>query len=272
VQSDIVIALSGNAHALNLGNGAYVGCRAMIINAAGHSADILAGVNVFTFEAGELLPLIYMPTGWTKTNHLPPGLVLYSADNAYALAQERLLPLNGAVIPVADYPCLVRRTYVGDSLNATAASFFKASNSQGTVRNVAGEYFVLPNAQGVFLRSTGSQTRTITWTDLQGGQHTVNTLYDGGAIGRFQGDRSRRLTGNLGNLYVSAISTTSGGGSLRNDNTSLFWNANTGRWSTTAEAIQFDNNVKPVLDSMNQVPTGADNAPASISLQAVISY
>jgi hypothetical protein len=206
---------------------------------------------------------------------LPVGLVLDSAKNPVDLALCRLLPLSGQIIdisPSSPYSELGAATYVGDANNGNPEidGFYKC-DEQGN-RATTGGYMRLPRMDGLFRRATGSQTRTITWTDSQGGQHTVNTLYDGKDIGRFQGDRSRRLTGNLGNLYVSATSTTSGGGSFRNDNTSLFWNANTGRWSATSEPIQFDNNVKPVLDSMNQVPTGADNAPASISLQAVISY
>lgn len=64
----------------------------------------------------------------------------------------RLLPLNGQTITIASYAELVASTYVGDPSNPTASAFYKTSDTPGTIRNVAGPYFVLPDLRGAFVR------------------------------------------------------------------------------------------------------------------------
>ncbi|MCK5603586.1 hypothetical protein KAR91_17000 [Candidatus Pacearchaeota archaeon] len=88
----------------------------------------------------------------------------------------RLLPLNGQTILIASYPELVASAYVLDPQNPTASTFFKTSDTPGTIRNVAGPYFVLPDARGSFMR----------------GLDTSGTVDPDGAsrdIGNFQTDK-----------------------------------------------------------------------------------
>lgn len=64
----------------------------------------------------------------------------------------RVLYLDGTTVTAADYPDLVAATYVGDGNNATAEAFIKTSDAGGTTPNVAGPYFLLPDARGRFPR------------------------------------------------------------------------------------------------------------------------
>lgn len=68
----------------------------------------------------------------------------------------RILVLNGAGIDIVDYPALIATTYVGDSANAAVggkkAGFYKSSDESGDTPDIAGPYYILPNAYGKFLR------------------------------------------------------------------------------------------------------------------------
>ena len=87
-----------------------------------------------------------------------PGTVvaLCLNDTDPATFGVRILPLNGTVVEIVDYPELVTVTYVGDPLNAAVAGagggYYKSSDDIGAVPDTAGPYFVLPNAVGRFLR------------------------------------------------------------------------------------------------------------------------
>jgi len=83
----------------------------------------------------------------------PGEVVFWMGDNADPSSLGiRLLPLNGQTITIASYSELVASTYVGDSDNPTASAYYKTSDTPGTIRNVAGPYFVLPDMRGVFAR------------------------------------------------------------------------------------------------------------------------
>lgn len=64
----------------------------------------------------------------------------------------RLLALEGQGVLVSSYTALTDIVYVGDSYNATASSFYRADNSDGTSRNTTGIYLILPDARGCFFR------------------------------------------------------------------------------------------------------------------------
>jgi len=51
-----------------------------------------------------------------------------------------------------DFRMLDSLLYVGNAANATADSFFRADNANGTSRNVTGQFLILPDARGQFLR------------------------------------------------------------------------------------------------------------------------
>jgi hypothetical protein len=267
IQADSVIVAAGDTAAITIADGAYIGCKLSILNTTSHVVDVLAGISVFVFDAGEILPLIYMPGGWMRTNHLPPGIVVYCAHNDYALAMERILPLTGAVLPIADYPGLCRRVYVGDTLNATAPSFFKTSDESGTVRDINGQFLTAPNCRGIFIRGAGSQTRSVTWKDSDGTSHTKNTPYDGQNMGSFGHDTTRTISGSVrvtdtksnGNMVYyadGAFTYYSDGSSHR------FQGDNSG--GKNGWIIQFN--------SGRVVPVGGETAPAWLSLVVGISY
>lgn len=66
----------------------------------------------------------------------------------------RLLVLSGQVIEIADYPELVEATYIGDGNNDSLdfTGFCKTSDAAGTTRSISGDYFVLPDCRGQFIR------------------------------------------------------------------------------------------------------------------------
>jgi microcystin-dependent protein len=79
-----------------------------------------------------------------------PGQVVASCVKATNYA--RVIKLHGQVIEIADFTDLVAATYCGDGSNATASAFYKTSDSGGTTRSTSGDYFVLPDSRGYFLR------------------------------------------------------------------------------------------------------------------------
>lgn len=79
-----------------------------------------------------------------------PGTVSYFAGST---APAGYLKLNGAGILVASYPALTTAVYVGDANNATAEAFYRADNSDGSSRNIAGAYLILRDARGEFFRA-----------------------------------------------------------------------------------------------------------------------
>jgi hypothetical protein len=93
------------------------------------------------------------------------------------MAQNRLL--SGQIISITgDYARLSANVYVGDAANDTAEAFYKCDASGE--RDTSGAYMKLPDCRGLFLRGTGSQTRTVNWTDSDSNGHSDNTTYDGG--------------------------------------------------------------------------------------------
>lgn len=67
----------------------------------------------------------------------------------------RILLLEGQGILVADYPELAATVYVGDGDNPTAPAFYRADDAAGTIRNIAGIYLILPDAQNLYPRFIG---------------------------------------------------------------------------------------------------------------------
>lgn len=86
----------------------------------------------------------------------PGELVPWMGQGDPSSSGLRLLKLDGTVLTAASYADLVTATYVGDGNNADVnfQGFFKTSDAPGTLRNIAGPYFVLPDMEGTFLRGT----------------------------------------------------------------------------------------------------------------------
>jgi hypothetical protein len=199
-----------------------------------------------------------------------PGTFIFSGIQSAAIrAQHRLLDLTGQIIAITGtYAALAANVYVGDATNSSAGAFYKCDASGN--RSTSGAYMKMPDCRGIFLRGTGAQTRTITWTDSQGVSHSINTTYDGGSIAQFIGDAIRLIQGGYSN-YV-------GGG----DNRFLL----AGSFSGVFRAMLDNQENLPVLSvagvqtgsrgiyfsSDRVVPTAGDNHPASVSAMICITY
>jgi hypothetical protein len=114
-----------------------------LMNAAGLTPDAVTE----SATASQRLEAIRRISGY------PGEVIFWMGDGADPSALGiRLLPLNGQTITIATYPELVASTYVLDPQNPTASAFYKTSDTPGTIRNVAGPYFVLPDMRGAFPR------------------------------------------------------------------------------------------------------------------------
>lgn len=193
--------------------------------------------------------------GWERRQ--PPGMIVHSAMNAASLARYRLRPLDGGIIDVSEasvYYELGDAVYVGDDLNPTAEAFYKCD--AGGARTTSGTYLKLPDARGIFMRGAGSQSRANV-SPLTG-----NTTFDGGAIGKYTADRIRNATGHFASGTSIGIVETSG----------IVTVSTAGQPIGVAVTSLVSNYNRVNVNLANQVPTGADNAPASISAQICITY
>jgi hypothetical protein len=185
------------------------------------------------------------------------------------LATWRCLPLKGQMADISLYQDLCNLKYCGDENNNTAEWWYKASDPDGLIRDINGAYMRILDHQGIGIVGAGSQMRTITWTDTDGNQHTVDTLYDGKEIGGFQGDRIRDMAGIFG-MYQDAgnqrliipytdgalFTTVSGSGT---EAVPQLYSA-----AGTAKRVKFD--------PSKIVPTGPYNQPAAIAAQICMTY
>jgi hypothetical protein len=83
-----------------------------------------------------------------------PGEIVIYGGNSQCLyrSTKRLLPCYGQTIAIDSYPELVAANYYSDTTNLNANAWFKCSDVDGLVRDVAGPYFCLPDFRGMFLR------------------------------------------------------------------------------------------------------------------------
>ena len=98
-------------------------------------------------------------TALSKGYGIGPGIgVIYWKNGTPAANGDRVILLQGQVIPIANYPLLAAAVYVGDANNATAPAFYKTSDAGGTIRSTAGTYMVMPDTRAVSLKGVGNQT------------------------------------------------------------------------------------------------------------------
>jgi hypothetical protein len=83
----------------------------------------------------------------------PPGTLCFHSW-ASIPAGYRLLNLEGQGIDrtAADYVDLDAACYVGDTYNDNATAFYRADDAGGVTRNTVGQYLILPDARGCFVR------------------------------------------------------------------------------------------------------------------------
>ncbi|MDD5353088.1 MAG: hypothetical protein PHS93_08015 [Candidatus Omnitrophica bacterium] len=83
-----------------------------------------------------------------------PGDIKFAAYNDDpATLGIRAIKLTGQGIVRANYPLLDAMVYCGDANNATYTAFFRADNADGSSRNIAGAYLILPDMRGRVIRA-----------------------------------------------------------------------------------------------------------------------
>lgn len=95
------------------------------------------------------------------------------------------LKANGAGVLRASYPDLDDAIYCGDGNNATAAWGYRATNSNGSGRSTSGDYLILPDLRGEFLRG---------WDDGRG-------VDSGRSLWSYQLDQMQRITGSVTSTF-----------------------------------------------------------------------
>ncbi len=169
----------------------------------------------------------------------------------------RGLFLQGDGVLVSAYPELVTNCYCGDSANATADSFYRATDSAGTTRSITGDYFILADFRGYTPR----------------GLDTTGLKDEAGAsriLGSEQDDAMQRITGSLstradvGSVFSDvAKSGVFGEGTTRNNS------VNTSN-SVNASDLTFDSadSVSPNTAKTTDTETRVKN----IAVNYVITY
>jgi hypothetical protein len=83
-----------------------------------------------------------------------PGTIFFAAWNVDpSTIPIRAIKLTGQGIARANYPLLDTMVYCGDANKATYTAFFRADNADGSSRNIAGAYLILPDMRGRVIRA-----------------------------------------------------------------------------------------------------------------------
>ena len=133
-----------------------------------------------------------------------PGQLTFSLWNDTPINLGiRVIMLQGQGIVRANYPDLDAAIYCGDGNNATAESCYHADNSDGSSRNTAGAYLILPDARGIGIRGFGTNGKIL---KANGGSYIGAT-----ELGKLQTDQmqghwhpAKNATNGSGNSYASA--------------------------------------------------------------------
>lgn len=155
--------------------------------------DNLPGIDAGGYPYSQPLLLKYM-------NYGTPGVIVpWCAQNDPATISAvigcdiRLLLLQGQGInrTLDDYKLLDALCYNGDANNGVASSFYHATDAAGTIRNIAGNYLILPDLRGYVLRGwdpsgtidpdgAGRLIGDYQQDAAQGHRHNMLTTTDGG--------------------------------------------------------------------------------------------
>jgi hypothetical protein len=88
-----------------------------------------------------------------KAHGIGPGkYVQWGLADDPSVTGDRVLLLSNQTILISSYQELVDACYVGDGNNATAAYFYKSTDSGGVTRSTSGTYFTLPPANNTYLK------------------------------------------------------------------------------------------------------------------------
>jgi len=168
-------------------------------NYAPNGLDNLPGIDVAGYPLSQPLLAKYL-------NYGTPGLIIAlgwndSHDPAIISAETgcdiRLLFLNGQGInrTLDDYKLLDKLMYCGDTANATADSYYHADDPAGTIRNIAGDYLILADGRGYFLRGLDSSG-------------VVDPNRTGEIVGSAQDDAFQNITGSFEILHIRGTAAT----------------------------------------------------------------
>jgi hypothetical protein len=211
------------------------------------------------------------------TLYFPNGILLYLGSSIsykdYAGKYKRLVDWVKQTLSSAAYADSLYLTDGG--YTSTTVTFDDATTGVRVIYNPVADdavsanlYLVLPDNAGIFGRGAGSQRKINEWTDSQGKAHTIATLYDGGSIAEFSADRTRVVKGKF---IIEAAGGGNFGISYKPNNLGAFYvdTYGTVQKPTAQQAYQgygwyFDNGLV--------VPTGPDNAPASVSGHYCITF
>jgi len=167
----------------------------------------------------------------------------------------RILLLEGQGIDrtIDAYKMLDYITYCGDVNNATADSFYHADDAAGTIRNIAGDYLILPDMRGYATRGLDKSGLV----DPQGA---------GRIVGSVQNDALQNITGDFdiraGNPNIVVTNgvfniVVGGGATLASAD------------SVTPPNAQFDRVDFNASTSINPNPAKTDNAETRMKNIAV---
>jgi hypothetical protein len=135
-------------------------------------------------------------------------IVQYEKAASPATNGDRVLLLTGQGVLIASYPELTTAVYVGDGNNATAATYYKADDAAGTIRNTAGTYLILPDYRGVVPRGLDVAAAI----DPGGASRTLGSLQQDAYQGhhhQFYGSNVP-YAGGTGNLYYGVKAANAG--------------------------------------------------------------
>jgi hypothetical protein len=173
----------------------------------------------------------------------PPGTICeWNLSVDPATIGARFLFLNGQGILRANYPELDANVYVGDGLNATAGRYYRADNANGTGRNTAGIYLILPESRGYSVRGID----TAASVDPDGAIRDLGHLQSHA----FQGHRHPPLTG------TKNVELTGG----------TAWGGSGGTFSLT------DSTGNPITGSHGAVSISTETRMANRATKFVIRY
>ncbi|MDD5353089.1 MAG: hypothetical protein PHS93_08020 [Candidatus Omnitrophica bacterium] len=129
-----------------------------------------------------------------------PGSIFHAAWNVDpSTIPIRAIKLTGQGIVRANYPLLDAMVYCGDANNATYTAFFRADNADGSSRNIAGAYLILPDMRGRVIRALD----TAAGVDPDGASRYLGSLQNHAFMKHWHNFQAERLD----NIAVTASTT-----------------------------------------------------------------
>lgn len=145
--------ISNNVTAPGSGDGTpYV--KDFIDDLWGHSQDLMARAGLVPSGSSEAASSSQRTEALKRIFGAPGELVLWHGQADPAVAGLRMLILQGQGVLRTSYPDLDAACYIGDGNNGDVSypAYYHADDPAGTIRNIAGDYLILSECRGLFLR------------------------------------------------------------------------------------------------------------------------